>query len=918
MIASYDLWLVGISCLIAAMAAYTSLSLADRVTAASSRRAMLGWLAGGALSMGAGVWAMHFIGMLAFSLSVPVRYDVLITLFSMVPAILASIVMIWIVSRVSVRRTHLIAGGTLMGAGIGTMHFLGMAAMQLDARMMYAPSLFLVSILVAVALAVVALSARRWIDHFGLFANLRNLVAAPIMGLAIALMHYTAMSSTYFFPMSSQTITESMDSAFLAIAIGTVIAVLLALTLIAVRVDYHLGQASQKIQQGKIRFKAVVDSVADGIITIDRTGAILDINPGGLQMFGYLRDEILGQSVNTFMRDSDADKHQIRIDGYSGKFKSGERIMQREVFGCRKNGETFPVDISVTEMVINDEIMFVGVCRDVTERKKAQKVLEAKSQELERSNKNLIVARQMADESNQAKSEFLSRMSHELRTPMNSIIGFTGIVRDGAAGPVTDEQKKQLGMVYKSARHLLGLINDVLDISRIEAGKMFVTKDSFELVALLEEVLGLMQTQAEAKGISLIADFSDAPEYLHSDGDKLRQILLNLLGNAIKFTDTGSVTLRCRQKGDMIELAVIDTGIGIKPDDQKAIFEAFRQVDGGDERQQEGSGLGLAISTQFTELLGGKLGVSSAPGAGSTFSLQLPFSPAVVEAGKAGKPPARSTSRGSVPLRTAETRADNSNRTVLVVDDQPEALVLMEKYLENEGYNVLLCDNGEDAVQLAERHTPFAITLDLLMPDPDGWATLSALKARSETADIPVILISSMDEPELGLSLGAVNYMQKPVEATDLAQCLNDLQLSGTSILVVDDREQDGEMLRVMLEIDEYKVTVCQGGAEALSLIEDRQFDLILLDLMMPGMSGFEFIRRLGGLADQAKREIPIIVVSAKTLTKAESAYLKNNVENILVKGQFDRVEMMSEVGEALDRLAVEATETLEIQCTGS
>jgi len=500
----------------------------------------------------------------------------------------------------------------------------------------------------------------------------------------------------------------------------------------------------------------------------------------------------------------------------------------------------------------------------------------------------LQIARDDALQATKAKSEFLANMSHELRTPMNSIIGFTGILKDEMAGPVNDEQKEQLEMVYNGAQHLLSLINDILDLSKVEAGKMDAVYGTCFPSMLLEELQNLMQPQADQKEIDLNFDIHDLPESLYTDQGKLRQILLNLIGNAIKFTSEGSVMVSAKTSQGMLTFEVKDTGMGIGEVHQAKIFEAFSQVESGDSRTHEGTGLGLAISRQFVELLDGQITLQSEIGKGSCFRVQIP----IIE----NSP----ISQNMNLVNKAHARLEGNNRRVMVIDDHADALNLLKTYLENENYEVFCCQDSRESVELAKLHKPFAITLDIIMPESDGWSALADLKADPDTAKIPVIIVSILDEQNLGLSLGAVDYIQKPIKSKELLNALTALQVVGNHILIVEDRYQDAELLKTMLEPEGYHVSHAINGENALVQISESPPDVILLDLMMPGVSGFEVIRHVRTIY---KLHIPIIVVSAKTLTEAEKYYLNNNVEEILIKGQFDRKEMLKSVGNALVQL---------------
>jgi len=505
----------------------------------------------------------------------------------------------------------------------------------------------------------------------------------------------------------------------------------------------------------------------------------------------------------------------------------------------------------------------------------------------------LAQARDDALAATQTKSEFLANMSHELRTPLNSIIGFSGLIKDGIAGPVNKEQTKQLGMVYSSAKHLLELINEVLDLSKVEAGKLEVSNSRFELPSLLNELKDVMWLQAEAKGLGLDVDTKNVPAILFTDKSKLHQVLVNLIGNAVKFTEQGSISLTCWQQDNDVYLEIKDTGIGIAAENLDKIFDAFHQIESSDTRLHQGTGLGLTICSEFISLMGGKINVESQIGQGSKFTIILPST--VVEG-------TAQTDTDVMPsVMPRQIGHDSEGRLVLIVDDQPDALELLRSYLHNEGYQTLLTQDGDDVLALAQEHKPFAITLDIVMPGQDGWATLHLLKSDPLTFDIPVIIISVLDERNLGLSLGAVDYIQKPVESERLKQALTNIRTNeANDVLVVDDREQDAEMLRSFLEPEGYQVRHADSGDAALAMVEEKKPGIILLDLMMPGMNGFEVIKRLK--EKPGTSGIPLVVVSAKALTKAEEDYLQMNVGQVLTKGEHSRHDMLRQVSDALVR----------------
>ena len=614
--------------------------------------------------------------------------------------------------------------------------------------------------------------------------------------------------------------------------------------------------------------------------------------------------EEFGASYEAFLETIHPEDRDLVNEAYSNSLKTRKpyKIIHRLLL---KDGSIkYVQEQCETEFNEKNEPLYsIGTVQDITEQQLIAQELNAHRSHLQdlvnERTIELSEARDKALAATQAKSEFLANMSHELRTPLNSIIGFSGIMRDGLAGPLNEEQTKQLNMVHNSAKHLLNLINDILDLSKVEAGKLEVSIETFPLSGLLSELFSLLSPLAKDKQITLVTEKEQYSGKLTTDYAKLRQVLINLLSNAIKFTNQGEVSIKsyCNKKHFCIEIR--DTGIGMDEEQQKHIFDAFRQIDSGDNRSHEGTGLGLAICKRFIELLDGDISVSSSPGSGSCFSIELPL---------------RITQRILTDYAKAPATKPyqpNSRNLVLVVDDQADALQLMQTYLKQEGYEVMCCSNAQQAHELAKKHRPLAITLDILMPEQDGWMTLGQLKNDPETENIPVIIVSILDEKNLGLSLGAVDYIQKPVERSRLLTALQNLKSDCNDILIVEDRRQDAEVLRLMLESEGYTVRWSHNGSDSLLQINNSPPDLILLDLMMPGMSGFEVIRRLR-TANNSSANIPIIVVSAKSLTESEKKYLNDNVQEVLSKGAFTREEMLQQVGNLLGTL--QSSTLLEIE----
>jgi len=653
----------------------------------------------------------------------------------------------------------------------------------------------------------------------------------------------------------------------------------------------HHKQAKQALLESEARFSGIIKIAAEAIISVDDAHRIVLFNQAAENIFGYSQDEALGQDLDILLPEAVKHVHGERIRKFGRSSKVTSRMGDGTVLsGRRKNGEEFPIEATISKLTLADErTLFTVAMRDITERLGKDEELRKYRTHLEdlvnNRTRELARVRDEALQASKAKSVFLANMSHELRTPLNSIMGFTGILMDQIPGPINEQQQKQLGIVYDSASHLLDLIKGVLDLSKIEAGKFEVNRTRFSVIPLLQEVIDLMLPQTLKKELNLQLDAQEKPVFVCTDRSKLRQILLNLVSNAVKFTVSGNIVVRLRIDGNNAYFDVQDDGIGIPVDHMDRIFEAFYQDrDSQRSRELEGTGLGLAICKHFAELMGGGISVSSDE-TGTTFSVCQPnvvveFAPeAAKDNGKARVLPPR-------------------NRRVLLIDDDERAIDLLVNYLEREGYETLAVDNASDIVDVARKYNPFAITLDLLMPGRSGWSVLTSLKTDPITAKIPVMIISILDEQKLGMTLGAIDYVQKPIDQQRLLSGLQALRVQGRDILIVEDNERDMQFLCVLLQQTNYRVRIARSGNDGITEIERMCPDIILLDLMMPGMSGIEFIRHVK--TNIRTREIPIIVISAQELTQGEADYLQEHAEEIMQKGSFNNNDILELVGKTL------------------
>ena len=476
-------------------------------------------------------------------------------------------------------------------------------------------------------------------------------------------------------------------------------------------------------------------------------------------------------------------------------------------------------------------------------------------------------ARIAAEEANALKTRFIANMSHELRTPLNAIINFAYILKSGVRGPVTEAQIDYLDRVYASGEHLLGLINDILDLAKIEAGRMELYREPVALDELVQSTLSTAIGLTKDKPIQLHHNLAHALPPVNADKMRIRQVLLNLLSNAAKFTDQGQITVRVWQEGTELITGVTDTGIGIPPDKLTTIFEEFRQANEGNDRSYQGTGLGLSICKRLINMHGGRIWVESTVGIGSTFFFSLPL-PTLPDAEPVVSQPFPGTEQGQV---------------VLVVDDDPAAIDIVRSYLAQDGYAVYGVTASRMALDTARQLQPATILLDLIMPDTSGWHILADLKADPELGSIPVILYTVLDEQQRGLALGANGYLIKPVNPQLLRDTVAQLVPPEATILAIDDDLYMLDILRYHLqELRSYQVLTATNGPAGLAAIAVQRPDLVLLDLMMPEMDGFAVLEALH--AQVETRSIPVIVLTAKDLTADEQAYLQSRVKGLVHK----------------------------------
>jgi CheY-like chemotaxis protein/signal transduction histidine kinase len=539
-----------------------------------------------------------------------------------------------------------------------------------------------------------------------------------------------------------------------------------------------------------------------------------------------------------------------------------------------------------------------------------ERTVRERTEELQRKNRHIEDQNKRVVEANRLKSQFLANMSHELRTPLNAVIALSDILSHEMSGKLNEEQHKQVQIIHRSGESLLRLINDVLDLSKIEAGRMAPENKSMSLYALISMVVETLRPLADDKRLILKQELAeDLPEFITSDEQKLRQILVNLLGNGIKFTDHGEVRLMASFQKDTpaISFSISDTGIGIAPDALEKIFDEFHQADGSSTRKYGGSGLGLTISKKLAELLGGTLTVRSVLGEGSKFLLTIPY----VFSNPVPMNPIDTLRRVrmQVPdpalLNTHDDTISGITEgkpVVLVAEDEQDNLYVMKQYLNRIGCQVVFARSGNEVMQLAKKYRPLAITLDLVLPKLSGWDVMSELKSDPLTRDIPVIITSVLDNQERGMCMGAFRYLVKPVKESDLTDAIRciqwDTDKERKKILIIDDSLVDADLMARLLPDTSYSVSIESDGLAGMSAAVRDVPDLILLDLGLPEVDGFHVLDSLRNRPET--QAIPVIILTARDITDEEQIRLKDKAQRIFVKSPLEPGLILSDIAQLL------------------
>ncbi|MFN3322374.1 MAG: response regulator [Bryobacteraceae bacterium] len=632
------------------------------------------------------------------------------------------------------------------------------------------------------------------------------------------------------------------------------------------------------------RFRELLETAPDAIFEFDKEGRIALVNVAAEKAFGYKREELLQLGVEDLIPEELREIHQQHRAHYWTKPVTRPMGSGLPLLARRKDGARFPVEISLSPVKTEDGFRVTAIVRDVTERRQAGEQIramrDAYTEELARKNQELELRNQQVERADRLKSEFLASMSHELRTPLHTIIGFSELLLEELEGPLNDKQKRFLGHIQQDSKHLLELINDILDLSKIEAGRVELRPEVFDMSSAIQEVLDSVRRLAEDKGILIESRLHDGTA-IHADRVRFKGILYNLLSNSVKFTPAGGrVWVESANAAGAISVTVGDTGVGIPPEAHETIFDKFSQVGATTKGVKEGTGLGLAITKRLVELHGGSICVESEPGVGSRFTFTIP-----VPQRHGGNEQEAAPVRSHKPL-------------ILVVEDEPGARELMSSYLEPHGYKTVMASDAAEAMRLAKELRPDAVTLDLLLPGKTGWQLLREFRETPETAGIPILIVTVMDDGESALAAGATEYLTKPlgkdVFLRTLEKYVHPQVSTDVRILVVDDDPQNLHLLRGVLESAGYACVLAQSGKDALQVLPHVNVGAVVLDLMMPEMSGFELLLRIK--AAPQWRNLPILVLTAKDLEQGDLDLLRQETKAIFLKGGSWQQELLAQL----------------------
>lgn len=856
-IGKYDLVLVALSYLVAVLASYVAINLVGRLRAELNNQAKVYWLIGGAFTMGAGIWSMHFIGMLAFIMPMPMEYNLGWTVASLLMAILASALALFILQKENYTTTQLALGGIIIGLAISTMHYMGMEGMKTHIHIHYLLGLFILSIAIGIFASEAALYL---VLQSNEGSNKRQfnlkIISALIMGVAICGMHYTGMAAAVFTPNISHVMSTSdqaIQPNYLAFFIAGITALIISL---ALTVSNSYKKMVTAVANEKDFLKAMLDNLEDGIIACDANGRITVLN------------HTLQKNINP---PNDKRRLDDLLDGFSLLTMNNQPISQEEsplnqalkgesIHGIElimKFNNNVVRDVVIDgQKIINvdgENLGAVAVIHDVTEIKKTERL----------------------------KNEFVSIVSHELRTPLTSIRGSLGLLVSGVMGKFPEKANKLLEIANNNCERLLLLINDILDIEKIEAGKMDFQLKMHNLSQVISDAVVANSMYAEKFGVFIKFKKPTFNPQVYVDSGRLMQVLSNLISNACKFSPKGEkITLTLEMINSTVRVSVIDNGPGIPEEFQSRIFQKFSQADSSDTRSKAGTGLGLNISKTIIEKMGGALDFFSKPPQGTTFYFDLPISPEM-----------------PVAVITTSTESQEVKKRLLICEDDQDQSDYLKVLLESAGFIADVADNVTKARQLLADHSYQALLLDLILPDQDGIAFIRELRGEAKTKHLHIIVISVIAQTGQSLlngdAVSVVDWFDKPIDFNKLVTAINRVKKTNNSttpkILHIEDNIDVQHVVGKLLE--EYAtVSTANNLKQAKEMLEKNQYDLIILDLLLPDGNGIEILPML------AKYHSPVVVFSDVQLNEDYAKF----VSQALIKSSSTNDKLLNTIMQLL------------------